>query len=231
FLQSAFTPRLAGPAGFEIVVVLLMSRAASAQFDELTQTLTWPLADAKGRWVGLALRYEGHERARLEALERLTQTERFWAVLATAQVQDSRIELQPYALWGTGTRLLDFSPAPANAAPREDGLIDRLRRLTRRSSRDAKVMLWRQTATEALLERGWNALLRRAEVGDRLAGETLAEEALELSNAIEAAGLIALASQLRPLAGLSTGGAGAYLRAAYAIRTFRMGHAELAWMG
>ena len=130
-LQSRLSGRLTVPAPVRIPVVLAFARHAPVRFDEFTQTLTWPLADRGGRWVGLSLPFEGGSRERIAALERLTARERFWAVLATAELADGGIEIRPYGLWGAGQRLLDFDAPPnPDAKPGEDfaGLLARLTR-------------------------------------------------------------------------------------------------------
>jgi len=225
-LQSLFTPRLAVERRADVPVVLIFSRYATAQFDELTQSLTWPLADTAGRWIGLSLDYEGAERARIVALERAIATQRFWAVLALATEDDGRIDLHPYALWGSAQSLLDFSNESTGDLM---SLLQRLRFGGRPRSGPQAVVAG-GSASDVLLERAWRALLKRAEVGASVAVENFASEAGKLAAALEAAGLSAVARQFRRIAAGSGPAAGSAIRAAYAVFAARRARAQLAWM-
>ena len=158
YLQARLTPRLAAESNRDAPVLLLYSCQASASFDEIAQTLSWPLADAYGRWIGLTLDYEGVERDRISALEEMIRTERFWAVAANAALEDDRITLRPYALWGTTQHLLDFTAKrPAKEA---NFLVDLLRRFRTGRATGPRSFVMETPATDAVLGQSWNNLNR-----------------------------------------------------------------------
>jgi hypothetical protein len=229
-LRLVFTPRLTDATALDTAVVLLFSRHAPARFDELTQTLLWPLADTAGRWIALMLPYEGVERERIATLEQCIGTERAWAVLAVAAADAGRIELRPYALWGAGQRLLDFSPAPRHKGSRIDLLLARLRRVASRSASAPQVLAAGASASDGLLGRAWGTLLRRAELGEGGLRESFVVEAGELAGKLMAAGFASLAPHFRRLNQTSEATAANCLRAAYAVLTMRLARARLAWM-
>jgi len=220
YLQAQFTPRLAADSYRDVPVLLLFSRQASARFDEIAQTLSWPLADASGRWIGLTLDYEGVEKDRISALEEMIRTERFWAVVAKAALEDDRITLRPYALWGTTQHLLDFTAKkPSKEA---NFLFDLLRRFRTGRATGPSSFVTETPATDAVLARSWNNLLRRAEGGGAPA------ESIRISDDLESAGFSALARLYRDSADRPE--ADAALRAAYAVATIRLARASVAWM-
>ena len=220
YLQARFTPRLAADSNRDVPVLLLFSRQASARFDEITQTLSWPVADVSGRWIGLTLDYEGVERDRISVLEEMIRTERFWGVVVNAVREDDRITLRPYALWGATQHLLDFT---AKRPSKESNfLIDLLRRFRTGRSSGPHSFVTETPATDAVLARSWNNLLRRAEGGIAPA------ESIRISDELESAGFSALARLYRYSADKPE--ADAALRAAYAVVTMRLARASVAWM-
>ncbi|OWJ64637.1 hypothetical protein BWR60_23750 [Inquilinus limosus] len=230
-LQSAFTPRLAAGPLPEVPVVLIFSRHATARFDEISQSLVWPLADARRRWVGLTLRYEGPERDRIPVLERLVASARFWAVLAVAALDGGRIELRPYALWGEAQQLLDFDARPSDAGTASRSLLDRLRRLGSRPANGPAGPVTPTHATDAVLNQAWARLLRRAESGGMQPADVFAREAGRLAGRLEPAGFVALAKAFRGLAVASPDMLPALgLRSAYMVSTLRRARARLVWM-
>lgn len=224
YLQARFAPRLANEADNNVPVVLIFTRHASASFDEITQTLNWPLADAAGRWIGLSLDYDGEGRARIPALEQAIRDERFWGVLANAFLQDGRLALQPYALWGSRQILLDFQPSTKLLD--SDSFLAWMRKLRLGRSSGPTVFAATNSTTNVLLDRAWDILIRRAEAGERSTG--IARDAAELSQLMERAGLGAIGRVFARLANTADGAA--CLRAAYAVTAARQARASLPWM-
>ncbi len=228
-LRATFSPALTAPRIDDTPVILLQSRFAPLRFDELTQSLIWPLADRAGRWVGLTLAYDGVERDRIATLERLVEAEPFWAVLAVAQPVADRVELRPYALWGKTQRLLDFPPPnerprPASAA---SGLLEQLKKL-RGGPRDGPVgFIPALSATDRAIDDAWSFLLRRAELGRVVSEETATAGALV--ERLDRAGLSPLARQFRRIA-LAVSPDEAALAAAWSLVTARRARLRLPWM-
>jgi hypothetical protein len=230
YLAARESGRLAGPPSVETPVVLEFTRYAPLRFDELTQTLIWPVADRQDRWIGLTLPYEGHWRGRIESLERLAQKRLFWAILALAQREGDRIELRPYALWGERQFLLDFNPESRPDGMLSRGLIDRLRAQLGATRSGPAGFAPTTTATDRLADRAWTTLVRRAEAGRSGSAEAFASKARDLAREFDAAGLAPLA---RPFAALdrSPQGEAACLRAAWAVLSLKSARVRLAWMG
>jgi hypothetical protein len=223
YLRASLAPRLAREATAYVPVVLIFARHASARFDEITQTLNWPLADAVGRWIGLSLDYEGEGNARIPALEQAIRNERFWAVVAIASLRDDRIGLEPYALWGVRQTLLDFAPG---ARTQDAGMFMAwMRRLASNRTAGPSAFAAISPATDVLLERAWSSVMRRAEAGERATTGSL-QVTTELSQSMENAGLAPLA----PILSAMDTNNGSCLRAAYAVMTARKARAQLPWM-
>jgi hypothetical protein len=230
-LQAHFTPRLGEGLGADMPVILIFSRHAPANFEEITQTLTWPLADVRQRWVGLTLPYEGPDRDRMLALERLLDSATFWAVLAIADRSGDRIDLSPYALWGEEQMLLDFQPKPRGPETEAKSLLERLRRFAFRRPIGPAARVIPTPATDRLLEQAWNLLLRRAETGGALAQEGFSREAAVLAGTLETAGFSMLGRHLRSASDAAPDVLAQYcLRAAYFLSTTKRARARLAWM-
>ncbi len=221
-MRDRLAPRLARDTAAAVPVVLLFTRHASTRFGEITQTLNWPLADGTGRWIGLSLDYEGEGNARIPALEQTIRDERFWAVVAIGSLEDDRIALRPYALWGTRQILLDF--APGAKAQDKETFMAWVRRLASNRAAGPDAFITLDPITDTLLKRAWGLLVRRAEAGQRNVG--MPADAVELSQMMERAGLEALAQVFAT----NETGKGAALRAAYALITARKSRAQLPWM-
>lgn len=234
-LRETFSPGLARPRIDDTAVILIQSRFAPLRFDELTQSLIWPVADALGRWVGLTLPYEGVERARIEALERQANTTPFWAILAVAEPVNGRIELHPYALWGDKPVLLDFGEDPGRRRPEPTRLqtgatlLDRLKALRGQASTGPVTFQAAASATDRVLGEAWTLLLRRAELGQGQSHDAFRGEAAALADRLDAAGLSPLGRQFRALS-LAASPEDASLAAAWAVNTARLGRMKLPWM-
>jgi hypothetical protein len=231
-LQTILAGRLTAPAPAETPVVLIFSRYAPVRFDDLAQTLIWPIADGAGRWIGLTLRFEGVERDRIAVLERLTARERCWAVLATAAVSQGDIELRPYAIWGQSLHLLDLSPEPdLYAKPAGDftKILQRLKAGVGLATSGPQQRAGRRAYSDRLIDGGWDLLLRRAESGRSLPPAAFASDCREMAKAFSRAGLLSLAKSFSAVAE-STAAGDADLRAAWTIVSARRMRARLPWM-
>ncbi len=231
-LQTILAGRLTAPAPPDTPVILIFTRYASVRFDDLAQTLIWPIADRAGRWIGLTLPFEGVERDRIAVLERLTARERCWAVLATAAVSQGSIELRPYALWGQSLHLLDFQPAPDLYAKPASDLTKTLQRLkagVSLATSGPQRRAGRRAYSDRLIDGGWDLLLRRAEAGRSLQPIAFASDCRQMANAFARAGLLSLAKSFSAVAEPSAAG-DAVLRAAWTISSARRLRARLPWM-
>jgi hypothetical protein len=231
-LQTILASRLTAPAPAQIPIILISNRYAPVRFDELAQTLMWPLADKAGRWIALTLPFEGVERDRIAVLERLTARERFWAVLATAEVSDGGVELRPYALWGEGLHLMDFQPTPDLYA-KPPGHFTKIRaRLTASvgmTQTGPQRRAARRAYSDRLIDGGWDLLLRRAESGLSLPAAAFASDCREMTNDFARVGLSSLAKSFGAVAAPNTG-EDAALRAAWTIVSARRMRVRLPWM-
>lgn len=234
-LRETFSPGLSRPRIDDTAVILIHSRFAPLRFDELTQSLIWPVEDSSGRWIGLTLPYEGVERARIEALERQANKTPFWAILAVAEPVEGRIELHPYALWGDTPVLLDFSqdlggrraePAHLQTGPT---LIDRLRALRGQTPTGPVSFQVDGSATDRVLNEAWAVLLRRAELGQGQSSEVFQREAAALADRLDAIGISPLGRQFRMLSKTASPEAES-LAAAWAVTSARRGRMRLPWM-
>lgn len=232
-LQTALSPRLSTAPGAQSPVVLLAATHAQARFDELTQTLTWPVRDAQGRWIGLTLQFEGPERQRISVLERLIARERFWGVVCLAEEDAGRIALSPFALWGGKAWLLDGEMRrPDQSLAEERGtLLGRLRQAALGTGGPERLAAG-AGPTDTLIADAWAVLLKRAELGRAGDDEALARSAADAAGRLEAGGLAALAGPFKSLAAAAPGdAAGQALKCAYALATARRARARLLWMG
>ena len=135
-LGDSFAPSLAAPPPAAVPVVLYPARIAPVAFDDLTQSLTWPLMDRAGKWLALSLDHDesggGLSARRIAALEAALGDARAakpFAIVALARPEGDALGLAPMALWGESQLLLDFPPrATAPERGLVAGLIARLRK-------------------------------------------------------------------------------------------------------
>lgn len=127
-LGDSFAPSLAAPPPAAVPVILYPARIAPVAFDDLTQSLTWPLMDRAGQWLALSLEHDesggGLGARRIAALEAALGDARAakpFAIVALARPEGDALGLTPMALWGESPLLLDF--APRAAAPPDRGLV------------------------------------------------------------------------------------------------------------
>ncbi|GLS19397.1 hypothetical protein GCM10007874_24140 [Labrys miyagiensis] len=179
-LARAFAPSLDRPPPSR-PVILMPHRLAPVSFDDLTQTLRWPLMDRVGAWIALTLGHDDEGRGlgahRIAALEAAVGDEgdrKPFAIVALARAEQGRIVLEPMSLWGETTSLLDF---PDRMKPLETGFVSRIMTSLRRASAQFAPPPPVDTSarqTSQLLEAGVDALISCAEAGlQRAARERL----------------------------------------------------------
>lgn len=228
-LRQTFSPALIAPRPPRQPVVLMQARFAPLRFDELSQTLIWPVADQAGRWIALTLPYTRLHSARVEALERVGKSGSFWAILGTAEPSGGRLEIRPYAVWNDRLHLLDFDSGSRTWTPKAgSGLMQRLLSQKLRQDRGDMVLHERGDATSRLIDEAWGLLLHHAEMGQGGTPETMSKRAADLADRLAHAGLPPLGRAMARLSSHPSGEAG--LAATWALACARRSRASLAWM-
>jgi hypothetical protein len=228
-LRQTFSPALIAPRPPRQPVVLMQARFAPLRFDELSQTLIWPVADQAGRWIALTLPYTRLHSARVEALERVGKSGSFWAILGTAEPSGGRFDIRPYAVWSDRLHLLDFDSGSRTWTPKAgSGLMQRLLSQKLRQDRGDMVLHERGDATSRLIDEAWGLLLHHAEMGQSGTPETMSKRAADLADRLAHAGLTPVARAMVRLSGHPSGEAG--LAATWALACARRSRASLAWM-
>lgn len=223
-LGQYLAARQATGGGQAIPVILKPSRFGPAAFEDISQSLIWPLADENGAWIGLRLAHEGLMAARLEHLERRLTAIRPWAVLATAELAGEIIEISPFGLWAGDRVLLDFPPRAEPAA--KPGAVERilasLRQATDAIQRRRFIRaVPQQDHTGRLMVETLDELVRAAEMSGALAAHRR-DSLGSLAGRFRTAGLEPIARQLDAIdASPENGRAAACLRAAYAVGSFQ----------
>ncbi len=170
YLEGCFVPSLDAPPATARPVVVAPARLAPIIFDDLSQTLRWPLMDHAGYWTALSLGHVdrglgAHRIAALEAIMGDTDDRRPFAIVALARIGHGDIVLEPMALWAEkeAPLLLDFSKnARSPQTGRDTKIMDDLRRTTAQAT-PAPDTAAHQTVR--LLEAGIDALIALAEAG------------------------------------------------------------------
>jgi len=176
-LAGRFAPALDAAAPSAVPVILKPARVSPVAFDDLTQSLSWPLMDASGQWLALALDHDdqgsGLGARRIAALEAAIGTpgaSHPFAIVALARPDGVRLALTPMALWGEQQILLDF---PTRAAPAPErslvaGLVARIRGARDRFASPRPVDAGSRKVTQ-LAQDAIDALVETAENGNRRA--------------------------------------------------------------
>jgi len=171
-LAERFAPTLDAPPPAAAPVILFPARIAPIAFDDLTQSLTWPLMDGQGNWLALSLDHDlsgsGLGAHRIAALEARGDTApKPFAIIALARPEGERLVLEPMTLWGEPSMLLDFPPKPVKAAPTLMAeIMARLRRTANRIA-SAVPMASEGVLITKLAQAGLEALIETAEGGNR----------------------------------------------------------------
>lgn len=228
-------PGLTRPPVADAPVILKPTRRGGLQFDERTQTLIWPVADAAGRWIALELEQDDREEGRIDVLERLAAGGAIEAVYAQVEQTDGRFRLTPYAVWTDRLRLLDsaldLEPrrwfGPRTPAP-TTGLFARLKARVAALG-EPNGLISSRSGTDVLLQDAWDLLLRRAEMGRAADRAAFVDEAAALAARFAAAGLTPLAAVF-DFSTPQAADEAACLRAVWGVVSARALRARLAWM-
>jgi len=226
-LAESFAPSLMAPAPAAVPVILYPARIAPVAFDDLTQTLAWPLMDRAGQWLALSLEHDeassGLGAGRIAALEAVlgdTRAAKPFSIVALARPDGDKLALTPMTLWGEHQTLLDFPPkTTASERGHVAGLVARLRRASDHfapqpppGQASRKLRRLTETALDALVE--------VAETGNDLAGRR--RKLAPLVQVFELASLQPVAHLLRKAAESGTSEAAAALLAvAWALATLQ----------
>ncbi len=227
-LRDRFLPALSAPLQTRSCVVLVQSKSAPVAFDELTQTLTWPVADSEGRWIGLTLPYQGVNLNRIEVLDRLVGQANIWAILALAQADERGLTLEPYAVVEKEIRLLDFDVARRPSVASPTSLLDRLIALRQQRSSTTWSVSTTADATGRALDSAWAALLRHAELGSAAMPASLRQEIEAAADVLAKVGLLPVSRALARV--LQQAGEDGALAAAWAVYAARQSRLRLPWI-
>ena len=186
------------------------ARIAPPYFDDLAQSLVWPVQDIGGKWLALTIDHEEHGSTAIEALEANVRSGWRGLVLIRMEREGDRLALRPVTLLGDGDPVdLSLWLRPWRAGEERSTVRDWLARLRPGSGRRFAAVP--RSGTAAALAQAWRHLVDRAEVGPSLAGSLDGYRAGHVQR-LEAYGLPQLAARLQQ------GDAGeALLAAAYAL--------------
>lgn len=234
---DALERRLAERFGFGLArrtapdfVLLAPQRFARPFFDDLAQTLIWPIEDVAGRWLGLALPHEeGPDRA-IARIEQLAQRGWHGQLVARVSQAGARIALAPVALDDDG-RWINLSVDREAGRPSQPlrwselwVRLDPMRRGAGGSFRPAP-----SGATEAALASSWQQLIDLGECGPARARPALLSTVAGLAEQCDRLGQPTVA---RRLAAVAQDPPAHFLGAAYAVslaRSQRIALPRLFW--
>jgi hypothetical protein len=224
-LARRFAPSLDAPPLSAQPVILVPGRIAPVAFDDLTQSLRWPLMDAAGAWISLTLDHDEEGRglgaARIAALEAAIgdgSNKRPFAIVATARPEAGRMMLEPVALWGETVTSLDF---PDRSSPQPSDVVSRImaglrRKVAQFAPPPPADLSVRQTSQ--FLQAGVDALIGFAESG--LHGSAKERLLTPLAKTYQLASLTPLAQLIsRTIASSESDTASAALAAAQGLFT------------
>lgn len=185
-------------------------RVAPPYFDDLAQSLMWPVQDIKGQWLALTIDHDESVPTAIEALEATVRSGWQGLVLVRMERAGDRLALRPVTLFGDRAPVdLSLWSRPWRPGGERSVVRDWLARL--RPGAGRRFAAVPRSGTAAALAQAWRHLLDRAEVGPSLASSLDGDRA-GLVERLEAYGLPQLAARLRH------GGAGEdLLAAAYAL--------------
>jgi hypothetical protein len=232
-LEDGLASGLAGAAP-AVPVILRPGRLGAAQFDDISQSLVWPVGDRNGRWIGLTLPHEGMRSLRLDRLERLLSKARPWAILATASLAAETIEVTPFGLWTDEQVLLDFwtcaEPVPERGVIHR--LIGRFRQAKEALSDRSFVRLAPLSdQTRRLMTQAVDEFVRGAEMSSAMTSEQWGARLAQLSSRFRAAALEPIAIQLEAAAAAAEKErAESCLRAVFAIHSLQTQRARLTYL-
>ncbi|ESQ80360.1 hypothetical protein [Asticcacaulis sp. YBE204] len=95
-LEARLTSRASSGRGE--LVLLRPAALARPEFDDLSQVLTWPVQDKKGRWVALSLEHGRDRAATLDALQKAAESGWSGVIVALGSIEGRHFRLRPVAL-------------------------------------------------------------------------------------------------------------------------------------
>lgn len=186
------------------------SRIAPPYFDDLAQSLVWPVQDAAGKWLALTIDHEEPVSTAIEALEATVRSGWQGMILVRIERGGDKLSLRPITLFGRDDPVdLSLWVRPWRPGGERPAVREWLARL--RPGAGRRFAPVPRSGTDAALAKAWRHLLDRAEVGPSLA-RTLDGDLVGHVQRLETYGLPHLAARL------GEGGAGeGLLAAAYAL--------------
>ena len=164
-LRAHLAGRLTAPAPMLEPVILRPRRTDTPWFDDLAQTLCWPVEDEDGTWIALSVPHNPDRQAHSDHVASLLTSGFGGAIVVAATIAGPRFDLRPIALAdANGIRSLDFDRAGAG----KTGLTGRIAALWQRG-RPGFVPA-PKSATIVLLDGIANELTGIAEMGCRALG-------------------------------------------------------------
>jgi len=107
YLRARLIGRLGAPHAASEAVLIQPRRVARPWFDDLSQSLIWPVADQDGLWIGLSVEHGRDRQTLIAALEAVASRGWRGAITALASVANRSFVLKPVAL-ADGERLFNL---------------------------------------------------------------------------------------------------------------------------
>ena len=169
-LQNRLVMRLAiGPDDRVFEPVLLKPRrAARPAFEELSQSLSWPVEDSQGQWMSLSLAHGSDRQALMAAVEKIAASGWLGTIVVLASIDGQIFRLRPIALCDGGDLynlgLDDIVPLAGSS------LAQRAARLMRNMSatlgmRPQAFVFAARLKTAEVIDAAWQTLIEMIEFG------------------------------------------------------------------
>jgi hypothetical protein len=182
-LQNRLVTRLAmGPEDRSFEPVLLRPRrTARPAFDELAQSLSWPVEDSKGHWISLSLAHGRDRQVLMAAVEKIAASGWSGTIVALASIHGQVFRLRPIALCDGGDLynlgLDDIAPLTGSNLAQTASRLMQTMSATLGLKPQAFVFAARPRTT-AVIDAGWQTLVEIIEFGIDQSGG-VAERAME----------------------------------------------------
>lgn len=171
------------------------SQFAPPFFDDLAQTLVWPVRDRAGNWLALTIDHEEPVSTAIEAMEATVRGGWQGMVLVRVERNGDKLALRPLTLFGSGDPVdLSLWVRPRRVGSDKLLVCDWLARL--RPGAGRRFADVPRSGTHAALAQAWRHLLDRAEVGPSLARAIDGDLAAHVER-LDTYGLPQLAARLR----------------------------------
>jgi hypothetical protein len=177
-------------------LIIYPSLIAPPYFDDLTQQLIWPVADADGQWLALTLDHDGGASTAIQALEANVRSGWKGMILVRIERYGYRLSLRPITLFAEENPIdLSLWQPPWHRPRQEPSAVSNWQ--TRlRPSQARRFSVVQRNATEVAVVNAWRHLLDRAVVGPSLA-RTLDDQLIAHADQLESYGLARLGALLR----------------------------------